>query len=84
MASRALGWPGYMLIPQRAGIAGAPLENERPAVRGVYHAVSTTCLQNYLNEYAFRYNRRDGREPIFCAILGRVEQRRLAARPTGS
>jgi transposase-like protein len=52
-------------------------------VRGVYHAVSRTCLQSYLNEYTFRYNRRDGREPMFWAILARVEQRRLAARPLG-
>jgi transposase len=29
-------------------------------VRGVYHAVSTTYLQDYLNEYTFRYNRRTG------------------------
>ncbi len=30
-------------------------------VRGVYHAVSTKWLQSYLDEYAWRYNRRDGR-----------------------
>jgi transposase len=53
-------------------------------VRGVYHAVSTTYLQDYLNEYTFRYNRRDGREPMFWAMLTRVEQRRLVARPHGS
>jgi transposase len=47
-------------------------------VRGVYHAISTTYLQNYLNEYSFRYNRRDGREPMFWAILGRVEKTRPA------
>jgi hypothetical protein len=53
-------------------------------VRGVYHAISTRYVQDYLNEYTFRYNRRDGREPMFWAMLGRVEQRRLAARPLGS
>jgi transposase len=53
-------------------------------VRGVYHAISTTYLQSYLNEYAFRYNRRDGREPIFWAILNRVQKPGLAAHPLGS
>jgi transposase len=52
-------------------------------VRGVYHAISTRYLQDYLNEYAFRYNRRDGRDPIFWAILNRVERRGLVARPLG-
>ena len=51
---------------------------------GVYHAISTAYLQNYLDEFSFRYNRRDGREPMFWAMLGRVERRRLAARPLGS
>ncbi len=54
-------------------------------VRGVYHAVSTTYLQNYLDEFSFRYNRRDGRDPIFWAILGRVQKRpALVAHPPGS
>ncbi|HYI45714.1 MAG TPA: IS1595 family transposase, partial [Actinomycetota bacterium] len=44
-------------------------------IRGVYHSVSTTYLQDYLNEYAFRFNRRDGREPLFWAILDRVQKR---------
>jgi transposase len=43
-------------------------------VRGVYHAISTDYLQAYLDEYAFRYNRRDGREPLFWAILNRVQK----------
>ena len=28
----------------------------------------------YLDEYAFRYNRRKSREPMFRAILNRVEK----------
>ena len=28
-------------------------------IGGVYHSVSRKYLQNYVNEYAFRYNRRD-------------------------
>ena len=52
-------------------------------VRGVYHAISTRYLQNYLNEYTFRYNRRDSEQPMFWAMLGRVETTRLAVRPHG-
>ncbi len=47
-------------------------------VRGVYHAISTTYLQDYLNEYAFRYNRRNSATPMFWAMLDRVEK---ASRP---
>lgn len=31
---------------------------------GVYHAVSRKYLQTHLNEYSFRYNRRDAGVPI--------------------
>ena len=43
-------------------------------LRGTYHAVSTEYLQSYLDEYSFRFNRRDGDEPIFWAILDRVQK----------
>jgi transposase len=43
-------------------------------VRGVYHAISADYLQSYLDEYAFRYNRRKSKEPMFWAILNRVEK----------
>jgi transposase-like protein len=49
-------------------------------VRGVYHAISARYLQDYLNEYTFRYNRRDSAQPMFWAMLGQVERYRLAAR----
>jgi transposase len=48
-------------------------------VRGVYHAISADYLQDYLNEYAFRYNRRNSSQPMFWAMLDRVEKDRLAA-----
>jgi transposase-like protein len=49
-------------------------------IRGVYHSVSTRYLQAYLDEYTFRYNRRDSATPLFYAILDRVRQDRgLAA-----
>jgi transposase len=53
-------------------------------VRGVYHAISTDYLQNYLNEYTFRYNRRNSSQPMFWAMLDRVEKPQLASQPTGS
>ncbi len=39
-------------------------------LRGTYHAVSTKYLQTYLNEYAWRYNHRDDRHPMFLTLLG--------------
>ncbi len=43
-------------------------------IRGVYHSVSHKFLQSYLDEYAFRYNRRSNDEPMFLAILSQVEK----------
>lgn len=40
-------------------------------IRGTYHAVSSTWLQGYLNEYAWRYNHRKGRT-MFRALLARA------------
>lgn len=42
---------------------------------GVYHSVGTKYLQTYLNEYSFRYNRRDQGNLIFDSILERVFER---------
>ncbi len=44
-------------------------------IGGVYHSVSRKYLQTYLNEYSFRYNRRDQGNLIFNAILKRVSER---------
>lgn len=41
-------------------------------IGGVYHAVSQKYLQSYLDEYTFRYNRRDCGNLIFTAILKQV------------
>ncbi len=45
-------------------------------IRGVYHNVSTKYLQTYLNEYAFRFNRRKslGRRDMFDAFVGRIRK----------
>lgn len=37
-------------------------------IGGVYHSVGENYLQSYLNEYSFRYNRRDVPEPMFRAV----------------
>lgn len=41
-------------------------------IDGVYHKVGKEYLQNYLNEYAFRYNRRKDEKPMFRAFLERL------------
>lgn len=43
-------------------------------IGGTHHAVSAKFLQSYLDEYAFRYNRRDVPEPMFKLILKRVSE----------
>jgi transposase len=47
-------------------------------IRGVYHSVSKKYLQTYLNEYAFRYNRRDSGNLIFYAILAKIAETALS------
>jgi transposase-like protein len=44
-------------------------------ISGVYHSVGRKYLQNYLDEYAFRYNRRHEGNQQFRAILQRVSER---------
>jgi transposase len=44
-------------------------------IGGVYHSVSQKYLQTYLDEYSFRYNRRDQGNLIFNAFLKRVAER---------
>jgi transposase-like protein len=46
-------------------------------IGGVYHAVSKKYLQSYLNEYSFRYNRREKGNLIFTSILARVSEKAL-------
>lgn len=46
---------------------------------GVYHSVSQKYLQSYLDEYSFRYNRREQGNLIFTSILNRVGE--LSASP---
>ena len=41
-------------------------------ISGVYHAVSPKYLQSYLDEYSFRYNRRNNETPMFTSLLNRA------------
>ena len=43
-------------------------------IGGVYHQVSHKYLQSYLDEYSFRYNRRDCGNLIFTSLLKRVAE----------
>jgi transposase-like protein len=44
-------------------------------IGGVYHNVSAKYLQSYLDEYTFRFNRRDRGNLLFRAILQQVSRR---------
>jgi transposase-like protein len=44
-------------------------------IGGVYHSVGQKYLQSYLDEYTFRYNRREMGNQQFRAILERVSER---------
>ncbi len=46
-------------------------------IGGVYRSVSQKCLQSYLNEYSFRYNRRNPGNLILTSILARVSEKAL-------
>jgi transposase len=49
-------------------------------IGGTYHAVSTKYLQNYLDEYAFRYNNRDATGlGMVGAFLGAVVRKNCAS-----
>lgn len=41
-------------------------------VRGIYHHVSKAYLQNYLNEYCYRFNRHAFKETIFDNLIQRM------------
>ncbi len=47
----------------------------KSGIKGVYHNVGKDYLQSYLDEYAFRYNRRNQGNLIFTSVLKRVCER---------
>jgi transposase-like protein len=46
--------------------------NLKRGISGTYHAVSTKWLQGYLNEYAWRYNRREDERSMFLSLATRA------------
>ncbi len=46
-------------------------------IGGVYHSVSKKYLQTYLDEYSFRYNRRNAGQPMFTSLLEQVSERAM-------
>jgi transposase-like protein len=42
---------------------------------GTYHGVSEKWLQGYLNEFAWRYNHRSDRKPLFKSLLENASRR---------
>ncbi len=69
--------------PPRARKPGEPLErrdtytetvegffgNFKSGLTGAHHAVSHKWLQGYLNEWTWRYNRRESAKPMFRDLL---------------
>lgn len=47
----------------------------KTGIVGVFHGVSPKYLQNYLNEYAFRYNHRKDVTPMFWSFLRQTGMR---------
>jgi transposase len=46
--------------------------NLKRGIAGTYHAVSRKWLQGYLNEYTWRYNRRDDEQAMFLQLITRA------------
>jgi transposase len=42
------------------------------SINGTYHYVSPKYLQEYVNEFSYRYNQRNSSSPVFPLLLGRV------------
>lgn len=55
--------------------------NFKRGTNGVYHSMSKKYLQNYLDEYCYRYNHRDDQTPMFWSFLSRVA--RVASSASG-
>lgn len=48
--------------------------NMKRGIKGVYRHVDPKYLQNYADEYAFRYSRRNDFQPMFWALMNKVSK----------
>ena len=65
---RACTWKASRTRTPSKGSSG----NLKTGMRGAYKKVSPRYLQSYLDEYAWRYNQRHSRAPMFEALLKRA------------
>lgn len=76
-ATRRQSWTctgcGHHITPTAEGFFGS----SKNAIRGVYHGVSPTWLQGYLNEFAWRYNNRGDRNTMFRDLLNEAASKPL-------
>jgi len=47
-------------------------KNIAEKINGTYHFVSPKYLQTYVNEFAYRYNRRNQANPLFSSVLAKA------------
>ena len=47
-------------------------KNIAEKINGTYHFVSPKYLQTYVNEFAYRYNRRNQANPLFSSVLSKA------------
>jgi hypothetical protein len=45
------------------------ITNSKNLIKAIHHAVETSYLQNYLNEFCFKYNRRYFGEKVFDRLI---------------
>jgi transposase-like protein len=69
-------YPNLNQIPSKSG-KGFPdlhihIMNLKGWIRGVHHHCSSEYLQGYLNEYHFRFNRRNSEEVLFNTLIKRM------------
>jgi len=50
-------------------------------IDGVYHAISAKYLQAYIDEYSFRFNRRNDIQPMFISFLAQVKKTNVKSQP---
>jgi transposase len=60
-----------MSTPTLSKVSGVLVKR---GIGGVHHSVSAKYLQTYLDEYAFRYDRRGMYGMVFKEILGEVSK----------